>query len=91
MDRFLRIDPLSTALFAPRSLALLGWAFLLTGLSVPVLADKINDWVDSVPTVLMGVSFGVYHIIFAAFNWRARKTKADRLICRFPAVLIVLS
>jgi hypothetical protein len=27
---------LSTALFAPRSLALLGWAFLLTSLSVPV-------------------------------------------------------
>jgi hypothetical protein len=64
---------LSTAFFAPRSIALLGWAFLLTGLSVPVIAGKIDEWVDSVPTVLMGVSFGVYHIIFAAFNWRASR------------------
>jgi len=29
---------LSTALFAPRSLTLLGWAFLLTGIAIPVLS-----------------------------------------------------
>lgn len=60
---------LSTALFAPRSLALLGWAFLLTSLSVPVFSDAIDDRVGSVPTVLMGVTFGLYHLIYAAFNW----------------------
>ncbi|HWX16468.1 MAG TPA: hypothetical protein VNY07_07770 [Chthoniobacterales bacterium] len=60
---------LSTALFAPRSLALLGWAFLLTSLSVPVFSDVIDDRVGSVPTVLMGVTFGLYHIIYAALNW----------------------
>jgi hypothetical protein len=60
---------LSTALFAPRSLALLGWAFLLTSLSVPVFSDVIDDRVGSVPTVLMGVTFGLYHLIYAAFNW----------------------
>jgi hypothetical protein len=60
---------LSTAVFAPRSLALLGWAFLLTSLSVPVFSDAIDDRVGSVPTVLMGVTFGLYHLIYAAFNW----------------------
>lgn len=60
---------LSTALFAPRSLALLGWAFLLTSLSVPVFSDIIDDRVGSVPTVLMGVTFGLYHLIYAALNW----------------------
>jgi hypothetical protein len=60
---------LSTALFAPRSLALLGWAFLLTSLSVPVFSDVIDDRVGSVPTVLMGITFGLYHLIYAALNW----------------------
>jgi hypothetical protein len=60
---------LSTALFAPRSLALLGWAFLLTSLSVPVFSDIIDDRVGSVPTVLMGVTFGLYHLIYATLNW----------------------
>jgi len=63
---------LSTALFAPRSLALLGWAFLLTSLSVPVFSDIIDNRVGGVPVVLMGVTFGLYHLIYAAFNW-ARK------------------
>lgn len=57
---------LSTAFFAPRSVVALGWAFLITGLAIPALADRINYWVDSVPTVLMGLSFGVYHLVFAA-------------------------
>jgi hypothetical protein len=60
---------LSTTLFAPRSLALLGWAFLLTSLSVPVFSDIIDNLVGGVPTVLMGVTFGLYHLIYAAFNW----------------------
>ena len=60
---------LSTALFAPRSLALLGWAFLLTSLSVPVFSNIIDNRVGDVPTVLMGVTFGLYHLIYAALNW----------------------
>ena len=60
---------LSTALFAPRSLAVLGWAFLLTSLSVPVFSGIIDNLVGGVPTVLMGVTFGLYHLIYAAFNW----------------------
>ena len=60
---------LSTALFAPRSLALLGWAFLLTSLSVPVFSDITDNRVGGVPTVLMGITFGLYHLIYSALNW----------------------
>lgn len=56
---------LCTGLFAPRPVALLGWALLLTGLAVPSLADKIDNLVGSVPTVLMGMTFGIYHLVFA--------------------------
>ena len=68
---------LATGFFAPSSVVTLGWAFLLTGLAVPALADRINYWVDSVPTVLMGVSFGVYHLIFAALV-SMRRQNPDR-------------
>jgi hypothetical protein len=67
---------LSTAFFAPRSIALLGWAFLLTGLGVPSLADRIDNWVGNAPTVLMGITFGVYHLVFGAVNWPRQKQKA---------------
>jgi hypothetical protein len=63
---------LSTASFAPRSFILLGWAFLLTSLSVPLIADNIDRVVGNVPTVLMGLTFGVYHLIYAALNWRRK-------------------
>jgi len=66
---------LSTALFAPRSLALLGWAFLLTSLSVPVFSDIIDNRLGSVPNVLMGVTFGLYHLIYAALNWPRKPRK----------------
>ena len=67
---------LSTSFFAPRSIALLGWAFLLTGVSTPVLADKIDNLTGNVPVTLMGVTFGLYHIIYAALNWRAVQMKS---------------
>ena len=56
--------------------ALLGWTFLLTGISTPVLADKIDNLTGNVPVTLMGVTFGVYHIIYAALNWRAVQMKS---------------
>ena len=66
---------LSTSLFAPRAIVLLGWAFLLTGLSIPLLADKIDNWIGSAPIVLMGVAFGVYHLLFAAVTWLRQRQK----------------
>lgn len=61
---------LSTALFASRSIVLLGWTFLLTALSVPVLGDQLDLWIGGVPTIMMGVTFGFYHLVYAALNWR---------------------
>ena len=61
---------LSTTLFAPRSIALLGWVFLLSAVSVPLLEDRLNLWTDDVPDVLMGATFGLYHLVYAALNWR---------------------
>jgi hypothetical protein len=60
---------LSTALFAPRSLAVLGWAFLLTGVSVPVLANAVEGLSRDTPNMVMGLTFGLYHLIYALFTW----------------------
>ena len=66
---------LSTGLFAPRSLALLGWAFLITGISLPVTADLADGFTTDVPNFFMGMTFGAYHLIYAAFTW-PRKERA---------------
>jgi hypothetical protein len=64
---------LSTNLFAPRSLALLGWAFLLTSVAIPVLDRAIEtDFSADTPDLAMGVTFGLYHLIYAACTWSGR-------------------
>jgi hypothetical protein len=73
---FYGLSLLSTALFAPRSLAILGWAFLLTALSIPVLMNAIDDLTDDVPDTIMGVSFGLYHLIYAVATWPRRSRPA---------------
>jgi hypothetical protein len=60
----------STAAFAPRSILLLGWACLLTAVGVPLLEEKLDYWIGDMPSLLMGLTFGVYHWIYAVFNWR---------------------
>jgi hypothetical protein len=67
---------LSTALFAPRSLAVLGWAFLLTGLAIPALINLVDELAGDVPTVVMGLTFGLYHLIYAAATWSRRTSTA---------------
>lgn len=66
---------LSASLFAPRGITALGWAFLLTSLSVPVIVNLIEAFVSiDVPNVLMAGTFGLYHLIYAALNWRQSQT-----------------
>lgn len=67
---FYGLTLLSGGLFAPRAIILLGWAFLLSALAIPLIEDKLDLWIGSVPTVLMGVTFGFYHLIYAGLNWR---------------------
>src|SRR5262244_3431592 len=46
---------LSTALFAPRSLVCLGWAFLLTAFALPVLRNALGDLPANLPNIAMGI------------------------------------
>ena len=66
---------LSTALFAPRSLALLGWAFLLTGVSIPVTAEFVDGLSTNTANFFMGITFAGYHLIYAGFT-RAPRERA---------------
>jgi hypothetical protein len=69
---------LSTNLFAPRSLGLLGWAFLLTSVAIPVLDRAIEtDFSADIPDLAMGVTFGLYHLIYAACTWPGRGVLAS--------------
>ena len=68
---------LSLSLIAPRGIALLGWAFLLTALAGPVLSEKIDELTGNVPITLLGVAFGVFHVIYAGLNWRSGSRPQD--------------
>jgi hypothetical protein len=63
---------LATSHFAPRSLTFLGWAFLISGiiasLSFPILDYHYLPTPDSA-TVFMALTFGLYHLIYAACAW----------------------
>lgn len=65
---------LSTALFAPRSLVVLGWCFLLSALAIPVLTSNAPDEIKGLqlPNFLMGLTFGGYHVIYALCTWRRK-------------------
>jgi hypothetical protein len=66
---------LSTSFFAPRSLILLGWAFLLTGLTVPVIVDANENFSADLPLWIMAVTFGLYHLIYAACTWTRKRSE----------------
>ena len=68
---------LSTMLFAPRSLVLLGWAFLLSGLAVPALTNRLEEVPANLPNSAMGITFGVYHLIYALFTWPWKRGQAS--------------
>ncbi|HXX41429.1 MAG TPA: hypothetical protein VEI58_04100 [Chthoniobacterales bacterium] len=68
---------LSTALFAPRSLALLGWAFLLSALAIPVFVNGLEELSTNLPNSAMGVTFGIYHLIYAICTWPWKHQSTD--------------
>jgi hypothetical protein len=70
---------LSTALFAPRSLVCLGWAFLLSALALPALKNVVGDLPANLPNIAMGITFGVYHLIYAVCAWpRKRRDEIEQ-------------
>ena len=65
---------LSTVSFAPRSLILLGWIFLISGLAAGAILDlDWNHWIPFRPSWLMGASFGAYHLVYAACTWPRKR------------------
>ena len=65
---------LSTGLFAPRSLVCLGWAFLLTALALPALKNAVGDLPANLPNIAMGITFGLYHLIYAVCAWPRKRS-----------------
>lgn len=73
---FYGLSLLATALFAPRSLVVLGWAFLLSGLLLIFWPKSFGDNPRGLlPNLEMGATFGLYHLVYAAWVWRRREPK----------------
>ena len=73
---------LSMRQFAPPAMIVLGWAFLLTGIGmfIYLLNETMMPEFDLpaptnlYPAALMGATFGVYHLIYAAWMLLSRQT-----------------
>jgi hypothetical protein len=71
---FYGLSLLATALFAPRSLVFLGWAFLLSGLFMIFWPKSFGDDPHGLlPNLAMGVTFGCYHLVYAVCVWSRRQ------------------
>ena len=63
---------IATQHFAPRSLVLLGWAFLITAAGMMVASRQLEYYsTPHVPNLAMGFTFGLYHLIYAACVWKS--------------------
>ncbi len=72
---------LATALFAPRSLVLLGWAFLLSGLLLIFWPKSFGDDPRGLyPNIAMGATFGLYHLVYAICVWSSRRPDAREIL-----------
>ena len=84
---FYGLGLLSTMNFAPRSIVLLGWAFLFTGITVLIYLMNESVMPDFdlptptrfFPAAFMGMTFGVYHVVYAACTWPSRSQKLDAI------------
>jgi hypothetical protein len=75
---FYALALLSTATFAPRSLILLGWCFLGTGVLGSLVAfELMPPSLNHSAELMMGLTFGVYHLIYAACTWPRKPVMAN--------------
>ncbi len=66
------VSLLATSHFAPRSLIRLGWCFLISGF-VSIMAFRVMQLsADALAVVLMGATFGGFHLIYAVCAWPRR-------------------
>ncbi len=71
---------LATRYFAPRSIVLLGWAFVAGGLlSLLIFSGPHRDDHDAelrAANLAMGATFGLFHLIYAACTWPRKSSTA---------------
>ena len=71
---------LATTTFSPRSLSVLGWAFVIAGcswlllLSTELLVGSLTGVVHRAATLAMAFTFGLFHLVYAACTWSRRAT-----------------
>ena len=70
---------LATEHFAPRSITILGWAFLITALGMVyfVFFDMMRADPPLYANLIMGGTFGLFHLIYAACTWPRRSAVAE--------------
>jgi hypothetical protein len=72
---------LATALFAPRSLVILGWGFLVSGLLLIFWPKSFTDDPRGLlPNPAMGATFGLYHLVYAVCVWSSRGPGAREIL-----------
>ena len=73
---------LATQHFAPRSIRLLGWAFLVSGIAVLIAMNWLL-WRElpartlGLGNLAMGATFGLLHLIYAACTWTRTTAASD--------------
>jgi lysylphosphatidylglycerol synthetase-like protein (DUF2156 family) len=80
---FYGLGLLATSHFAPRSLTLLGWAFLISSI-VEMMVLRFGDHLPFITPEIgnhlgiyfMAITFGLFHLIYAACTW-PRKSPAS--------------
>ena len=91
---FYGLGLLATMNFAPRSIAVLGWAFLFTGVAlfIYLMNQSILPGIDLptptrfFPAAIMGGTFGVYHLVYAALVWTRDQTHSLEAVESRPLV-----
>ncbi len=82
---FYGLGLLATMSFAPRSIVVLGWAFLFTGVAAFIYFVFVGIEPDFdlptptrfYPAGIMGATFGLYHLVYAACTWPRRARELD--------------
>ena len=67
---------LSTSSFAPLSLRVVGWAFLLTGIISILLPRVFNADPARSAVVAMALTFGLYNLIYGVATWPRKRDSA---------------